>query len=122
MVMKKKEMVRLINNFYRGLCRDMKVDPKPTKWPVMWVAVMYVIILVDPAQEVNMTKREKGRCKNCGTNVGEENLSNHKLCYECARSAMLDYFDRMWALQHPSIEEQLQEVTNGKGYMIRLTH
>ena len=54
-----------------------------------------------------MAKREKGCCKNCGNNVGEENLSNHKLCYGCARSAMLDYFDQFWARCHPKAKEQL---------------
>ncbi len=54
-----------------------------------------------------MSKREKGCCKNCGKNVGEENLSKQKLCYVCARKSMLDHFDRMWLLQHPGTEEQL---------------
>lgn len=48
-----------------------------------------------------MPKREKECCKKCGRNVGEEKLSNKKLCYDCARESMLRFFDDMWAISHP---------------------
>lgn len=47
-----------------------------------------------------MPKREKECCKKCGKNVGEENLSNKKLCYSCAREAILENFNYMWSLKH----------------------
>lgn len=43
-----------------------------------------------------MAKREKGYCKDCDRDVGEENLSNRKLCYECAKRRMIEGFDYMW--------------------------
>jgi len=48
-----------------------------------------------------MRKRAKGHCKSCGRNAGEDNLSNRKLCYSCARGAMLRFFDNLWAANHP---------------------
>lgn len=45
-------------------------------------------------------KREKGCCRQCGGKVGEENLSNSKLCYGCARLNMLMWFDAMWNRWH----------------------
>lgn len=50
-----------------------------------------------------MTRREKGCCKKCGRNAGKDNLSNKKLCYGCAKAAMLKFFDDMWALGHPGV-------------------
>jgi len=47
------------------------------------------------------TKRQKGHCKKCDRDVGEANLSNQKLCYDCAKSAMVDFFDRLWSISHP---------------------
>lgn len=46
-----------------------------------------------------MPKRVKGHCKQCGHNVGEEMLSNQKLCYTCAKQNMLRAFDAMWTLK-----------------------
>lgn len=48
-----------------------------------------------------MGKRERGHCKNCNLDVGEENLSSEKLCYECAKRLMVENFDYMWSLGHP---------------------
>jgi len=48
-----------------------------------------------------MTKREKGHCKTCGKDVGEDNLSNKKLCYDCAKKRMVGFFDKLWAHNHP---------------------
>jgi len=48
-----------------------------------------------------MTKREKGHCKKCDKDVGKENLSNQKQCYDCAKSAMVEFFDHMWSINHP---------------------
>lgn len=50
-----------------------------------------------------MRIREKGHCKKCGGDAGEENLSNRKLCYGCARGAMLKFFDNLWVANHPGI-------------------
>ncbi len=47
MVVTKEQMIQLINNYYGDLCKDIKVDLKPTKPLIMWVAVVYVTTLVD---------------------------------------------------------------------------
>lgn len=51
-----------------------------------------------------MPKRDKGCCKKCGRNVGEENLSNQNQCYDCAKKAMIEMFDRIWNASHPKRE------------------
>lgn len=47
-----------------------------------------------------MTKPKTGTCKDCGKNVGKANISNKGYCYDCAKKRMVDYFDRIWKMNH----------------------
>lgn len=42
--MSKKIMINLFHGYYSMLCQEMGVEPKPTNWPIAWIAASYMIL------------------------------------------------------------------------------